>query len=316
MSTMAENVIAAGSENRPPMLERSQYDSWQSRMRLYIRGKEHATTRERTLDDLTPEEKISEACDIKPTNIILQGLPPDVYSLMNHHTDAKELWDRVKLLMEGSELSLQERESKQFNEFDKFTGLVVPKFLPTDDPIESLNKSMALLSIVITSRYPQTNNQLRTSSNPRNQATIQDGRVIVQNVQGRHTQSYTGNFARGEGHMVRQCTQPKKAHNSEWFKEKMLLAQAQESGVALDEEQLAFLADTRERVDSGTNAHALTTTSIFQTDDLDAFDSDCDEAPTASVVFMANLTSYDSSVLSEFPNYDTYHNKNVFEQSV
>ncbi|GKE46991.1 hypothetical protein Tco_1478249 [Tanacetum coccineum] len=41
MSTMAENVIAAGAENRPPMLERSQCDSWQSRMLLYIRGKEH-----------------------------------------------------------------------------------------------------------------------------------------------------------------------------------------------------------------------------------------------------------------------------------
>ncbi|GKD64719.1 hypothetical protein Tco_1306827 [Tanacetum coccineum] len=118
MSTMVENVIVAGSENRPPMLERSQYDLWQSRMRLYIRGKEHgkqllesvekgpfqfgtihvpgtttipAGTRDATLDDLTPEEKIREACDIKATNIILQGLPHDVYSLVNHHADAKEL---------------------------------------------------------------------------------------------------------------------------------------------------------------------------------------------------------------------------------
>nr|GFB62520.1 hypothetical protein [Tanacetum cinerariifolium] len=98
MSTMAENVIVAGAENRPSMLERSQCDSWQSRMLLYIRGKEYgiqlldsvkngrfkfgtvevlatpntpASTRERTLDDLTPEEKIREACDIRATNIIL-----------------------------------------------------------------------------------------------------------------------------------------------------------------------------------------------------------------------------------------------------
>nr|GEY85899.1 retrovirus-related Pol polyprotein from transposon TNT 1-94 [Tanacetum cinerariifolium] len=47
----------------------------------------------------------------------------------------------------------------------------------------------------------------------------------------------------GEGHMVRQCTQPKRLRNSAWFKEKMLLVQAQESGQVLDEEQLAFLAD-------------------------------------------------------------------------
>ncbi|GKG03855.1 hypothetical protein Tco_0314242, partial [Tanacetum coccineum] len=47
--------------------------------------------------------------------------PPDVYALMNYHTDAKELWDRVKFLMEGSKLSLQERESTLYNKFDKFT---------------------------------------------------------------------------------------------------------------------------------------------------------------------------------------------------
>ncbi|GKB09893.1 hypothetical protein Tco_0843816 [Tanacetum coccineum] len=81
----------------------------------------------------------------------------------------------------------------------------------------------------------------------------------------------------GEGHVAKLCTQLRREHNSEWFKEKMLLAQAQEVGVALDEEQLAFLADTRERVDSDPNAQALTTTTIFQTDDLDAFDSDCDD---------------------------------------
>ncbi|GJV83712.1 hypothetical protein Tco_1523610 [Tanacetum coccineum] len=41
MSTMVENVIAVEADNRPPMLEKSQYNSWQSRMKLYIRGKEH-----------------------------------------------------------------------------------------------------------------------------------------------------------------------------------------------------------------------------------------------------------------------------------
>ncbi|GJX19311.1 hypothetical protein Tco_0221988 [Tanacetum coccineum] len=98
MSTMAENVIAAGADNRPPMLEKSQYNSWQSHMLLYIRGKEHgkelydsiingpfqfgtvevpvtpttpAFTRERTLDYLTDKEKIREACDIRAPNIVL-----------------------------------------------------------------------------------------------------------------------------------------------------------------------------------------------------------------------------------------------------
>nr|GEU79650.1 hypothetical protein [Tanacetum cinerariifolium] len=59
---------------------------------------------------------------------------------------------------------------------------------------------------------------------------------------------------RGEGHIARQCTQLKRAKNSEWFNEKMQLAQAQEAGVVLDEEHVAFLAYKGERVDLGTTA--------------------------------------------------------------
>ncbi|GJR40521.1 hypothetical protein Tco_1216205 [Tanacetum coccineum] len=55
--------------------------------------------------------------------------------------------------------------------------LVVPAFLPFDDLIASLNKAMAFISTTFTSRYPPTKNQLRTSANLKNQATIQDGRV-------------------------------------------------------------------------------------------------------------------------------------------
>ncbi|GJZ24936.1 hypothetical protein Tco_0562395 [Tanacetum coccineum] len=150
--------------------------------------------------------------------------------------------------------------------------LVVPSFLPSNDPIVSLNKAMTFISTAFTSRYPLTNNQLRTSANPRNQATIQDGRVQVQTVQGIQNQGYAGSGARSnvtatrvnktgrtnivgqakvircynrqeEGHMARQCTKPKRPRNSTWFKEKVMLTEALELGVVLDEEQMAFLAD-------------------------------------------------------------------------
>ncbi|GJY17209.1 hypothetical protein Tco_0388700 [Tanacetum coccineum] len=91
------------------------YNSWQSRMRLYIRGKEYekdliesvdngpfkygtvvenGVTRARTYEELTDKKKIHEECVIRAANIVLQGLPPDVYNLVNHHTVAKEIWDR------------------------------------------------------------------------------------------------------------------------------------------------------------------------------------------------------------------------------
>ncbi|GJU35759.1 hypothetical protein Tco_1184113 [Tanacetum coccineum] len=96
----------------------------------------------------------------------------------------------------------------------------------------------------------------------------------------------------------------------------MLLAQSLESGAVLDEEQMAFLADNGDTVITGQTSQELTTTSIFQTDDQDAFDTNCDEAPSASVVLMAKLSAYDSDVLSEVPTLDTYQNNNVIDQGV
>ncbi|GKF04087.1 hypothetical protein Tco_0034755 [Tanacetum coccineum] len=65
-------------------------------------------------------------------------------------------------------------------------------FSPGDDLIACLNKAMAFLTAVASSRFLTTNNQLRTSSNPRNQATIQDGRITMQQVQERQGQNYPG----------------------------------------------------------------------------------------------------------------------------
>ncbi|GKF16715.1 integrase, catalytic region, zinc finger, CCHC-type containing protein, partial [Tanacetum coccineum] len=146
-------------------------------------------------------------------------------------------------------------------------GFAVLVFSLGDDPIACLNKAMAFLTDVASSRFLSTNNQLRTSSNPTNQATIQDGRVTVQQVQGRQGQSYSGTGYKsnatssrgnnasgqarvvkcynyqGEGHMARQCTQPKRPRNAAWFKDKAILPEAQEARQILDEEQLTFLVD-------------------------------------------------------------------------
>ncbi|GJV29323.1 retrovirus-related pol polyprotein from transposon TNT 1-94 [Tanacetum coccineum] len=193
------------------------------------------------------------------------------------------------------------------------SSFAVPVFSPGDDPIACLNKELAFLPAVASSRFPSTNNHLRTSSNPKNQATIQDGRVTVQQVQGRQSQSYSGtgyksnstssrgnNTSRqarvvkcyncqGKGHMARQCTQPKRPRNTSWYKEKAMLAEAQEAGQILDEEQLAFLADPG-------------------TEDLDTYDSDCDDLSNAQAVLMDNISSYGFDIISKVPHSETYLN--------
>ncbi|GJU75924.1 hypothetical protein Tco_1272994 [Tanacetum coccineum] len=79
-------------------------------------------TRTKPYEELSNKEKLQDDCDIRATNIVLQGLPSDVYSLVNHHTVAKEIWDRIKLLIQVIKLSLQEHECKLYNEFDQFTS--------------------------------------------------------------------------------------------------------------------------------------------------------------------------------------------------
>nr|GEW42341.1 retrovirus-related Pol polyprotein from transposon 17.6 [Tanacetum cinerariifolium] len=102
--------------------------------------------------------------------------------------------------------------------------LAVPMFKQGDDPIDAINKMMSFLSTVVTSHFPTTNNQLRNSSNPRQQATIHDGRMVI-------------------------------THNA-----------------------------------------------AYQADDLDAYDSDCDDFSTAKSVLMANLSSYGSDIPFEDTN--------------
>nr|GFC34546.1 retrovirus-related Pol polyprotein from transposon TNT 1-94 [Tanacetum cinerariifolium] len=76
--------------------------------------------RPRVYSDLTSEEKERYNADIQATNIILQRLPKDIYSLINHYTDAKDIWDNVKMLLEGLELTKEERESQLYDDFEHF----------------------------------------------------------------------------------------------------------------------------------------------------------------------------------------------------
>ncbi|GKE68372.1 hypothetical protein Tco_1526444 [Tanacetum coccineum] len=84
MANLSEDIQCASSDTRLPMLDRTDFASWQQRIRLYCRDKDRYNA------------------DIQATNILLQGLPKDIYSLINHYTDAKDIWDNVKMLLQGT----------------------------------------------------------------------------------------------------------------------------------------------------------------------------------------------------------------------
>ncbi|GKB64521.1 hypothetical protein Tco_0920707, partial [Tanacetum coccineum] len=109
-----------GKKNGRMMLE-----SIEIRPLVYPTIEENGQIHKKKYAELTKQEKLQDKYDVQATNIVFQGLPPDVYSLVNDCQAAKDIWDRVKLLMQGTELSYQERECKLYNEFNKFTSVKV-----------------------------------------------------------------------------------------------------------------------------------------------------------------------------------------------
>ncbi|GJR42799.1 hypothetical protein Tco_1310902, partial [Tanacetum coccineum] len=118
----------------------------------------------------------------------------------------------------------------------------------------------------------------------------------------------------GEWHMARQFTQPKRKRDDSWFKDKVLLVQAQANGQILHEEELSFLADPGIAEGQVTQT-VITHNAAYQADDLDAYDSDCDELNTAKVALMTNLSHYGSDALTKVHNHDNMDN-NMINQGV
>ncbi|GJZ35325.1 retrovirus-related pol polyprotein from transposon TNT 1-94 [Tanacetum coccineum] len=441
---------------------------------------ENGVTRPSKYSELSATDAIQADCDVKATNIILQGLPPEVYALVSNHRIAKELWERIQLLMQGTSLTKQERECKLYDEFDKFaykkgetlrdfylrfslllndmniynvkleqfqvntkflntlppewskfvtdvklvrdlhttnidqlhaylgqhefhanevrlmhernsdplalvathqmtqspyqthqnsyqnsqfqpqvslyqspqygspyqsqqysinqsstplsitypsndyqssvhhnvysppssipqmeyaptvnqqhqqpefpqldSGLTVPVFKQGDDPIDAINHMMSFLSAVVTSRYPTTNNQLR------NYRTYTPGASGSNFGKQRIVICYN---CKGEEHMSKQCTKPKRKRDDSWLKDKLLLVQAQAN-------------------EGQATQTVITHNAAYQADDLDAYDSHCDELNTAKVGLMANLSHYGSDVLAEVYIPDNMDN-NMINQDV
>nr|GEU61459.1 hypothetical protein [Tanacetum cinerariifolium] len=266
MTSLGDKAILSGVDNRLPMLEKDMYDSWKSRMELYMLNRQHGwmilesvesgpllwpsieengVTRLKKYSELSTTEAIQADCNVMATNIILQGLPSEVYELVSTHKVAKELWERIQMLMQCTPLT-----------------------------------------------KPYTSGSSGTSGKQR---------VIM---------CYN---CMGEGHMSKQCTKPKRRKDEQWFKDKVLLVQAQANGQVLQEEELEFLADPGIAETSSTQ-YAVTNNAAYQADDLDAYDSDCDELNSAKIALMANLSHYGSDNLAEVQNQDNVYNNVLYQE--
>ncbi|GJT88045.1 hypothetical protein Tco_1069762 [Tanacetum coccineum] len=238
------------------MLEKHLYDSWKSIMELYMMNRPHG-------------RMILASIEKGPLvwpSITVDGLPTEIYALVSQHRVAKDLWEKIKLLMQGTSLTKQERECKLYDEFDKFTY--------RKERGDQNFFCAVLQGLTLRSKWNVNSGKQRT--------------VICYNCKGTvHVQTV---------HQTRE--KRKRKRDDSWFKEKVLLVQAQAHGQILNEEELAFLADPDIPEGQGTQT-VITHNAAYQADDLDAYDSDCDELNSAKVALMANLSHYGSDALAE-----------------
>nr|GEZ35908.1 hypothetical protein [Tanacetum cinerariifolium] len=335
MTSLADKAILSGADNRPPMLEKDMYDSWKSIMELYMLNRQHG-------------RMILESVENGPllwptaTNIILQGLPPEVYALVSTHKVAKELWERIQMLMQGTSLTKQERELniKFLNtlppEWSKFvTDVKLVRDLHTTN-VDQLHAylgqheyhaneyaSQAPSSTPLSITYPSNDFQTSVNHNVYNPSSsipqVEYAPAVHQQsdfsqpdtglvVPVQYTSGTSGNSGKqrvivcynckGEGYMSKQCTKPKKKIIEAWFKDKVLLVQTQANGQVFHEEELEFLADPR-IAETQSTQYVITNNVAYQADDLDAYDSDCDEINSSKIPLMANLSHYGSDNLAE-----------------
>nr|GEX26303.1 hypothetical protein [Tanacetum cinerariifolium] len=199
------------------------------------------------------------------TPLSITYLPNDFHSPVNHNVyNASSLIPQI-------EYAPPVHQQNEF--FPPDTGIVVLVFQKGDDPIDAINHMMSFLTAVVTSRYPATNNQLRTSSNPR-QTLVNKPPLTM------------------EGETESNCVlqlQGRRSHAN---------------GQVLQEEELEFLVDPW-IIETSSTQYVVTNNAAYQADDLDAYDSDCDELHSAKIALMANFSHYGSDNLAESLEIET-----------
>nr|GEY14560.1 hypothetical protein [Tanacetum cinerariifolium] len=152
MSTQ-QDIYAAGSESRPPMLNKENYVPWSYRLLRYAKSRPNGklihnsilngpyvrkiipepgdancditvteTFHLQTDDELSDKELKQIEADDQAIQTILLGLPEDIYAAVDSYETAQEIWLRVQQMMKGSDIRIQEKNAKLFNKWERFTS--------------------------------------------------------------------------------------------------------------------------------------------------------------------------------------------------
>nr|GEV19805.1 hypothetical protein [Tanacetum cinerariifolium] len=265
--------------------------------------------REKTLAEYTTAEKDKAHADDQAESMLSQGLPQILYGAYTYLKAFEPHATRTLKKREDSTsfvdpLAYLAQTSKPASSLPKVTTIEEDRAVNAA-MLETMQNMMNLMS-GYQKRFPPTNNQLHTSSNSRSHATVNDGQIVTEPTQrkapgnvSRAGTSGTNSYAqktekpakkiicyncRGEGHVARQCKEPKRAKDTQYFKDMVMLSEA------------------RDRA--------------FQVEHEDGYDSDVDDGPHANVAFMANLSATDEQGTSSSQPQEVHNSGYDLEENV
>ncbi|GJU82332.1 retrovirus-related pol polyprotein from transposon TNT 1-94 [Tanacetum coccineum] len=152
---MHNNIMAAGSKDRPPMLGPGRYSQWRSRFLRYLDTKSNgeylrkcifegpytptsvliaaveaaenippvaAHEEAETIHNMTTENKLYFQAEKEAIFLILTGIGDEIYSTVDACNTAKEMWTAIERLQQGESLNVQDVKTNLFWEFGKFTS--------------------------------------------------------------------------------------------------------------------------------------------------------------------------------------------------
>ncbi|GKB18890.1 integrase, catalytic region, zinc finger, CCHC-type containing protein [Tanacetum coccineum] len=144
--TYQQSLADAGSETRPPMLERGSYIPWASRFKRFLNRKREnrkwllkaledgpyvfrnitptgsTIPRLQEVEDLQGDDLLYYDAEMELMNMILLSIPNEIYNSVDSCKTAKEMWARVERLMRGTIQNQVDRETRFTNEFDQFVA--------------------------------------------------------------------------------------------------------------------------------------------------------------------------------------------------
>nr|GFA56174.1 hypothetical protein [Tanacetum cinerariifolium]GFA56206.1 hypothetical protein [Tanacetum cinerariifolium] len=293
MSTQ-QDIYAAGSESRPPMLNKENYVPWSSRLLRYANSRPNGKLIHNSiLNGSYVRQMIPEPGDAnrEVTNILL-GLPEDIYAAVSSCETAQEIWLRVQQMMKGSDIGIQEKKAKLFNEWEMFTS-------NKRESIESYyHRFLKLMNDLKRNKhFPEkiASNLKQIGQPGMNMGQDRQMQMVIQNavqnpsvqnvrnqngligVQGNGSQNQIRN-----GHYARNCTVRPRRRDAAYLQTKLLIAQKEEAGIQLQAEEydlMAAAADIDEIEEVNANCILMAnlqqaSTSGTQTDSAPVYDSD------------------------------------------